>query len=251
MKPSKTFKRLMTAVSMSVLFTACTSETESDLLKTSAISADISVNSNGERTRIVAELNVGDSFGSNVNLSDGDSLKAIVNGQAIPLIKDTDILDIDYEGKSSVVAGNSQFTIRLDRKKEDNASASVELPLSFSILAPDTVKTFQYDENIKIITDGIDSSSETSLIVSYSCPNKTGGLLTGSFSTNFGNSTHTTFNAKSVNLIDIEQVANAKSCEFDIEIQRIRIGSFTGALKDNSLIRGIQSRVIKDLEFIF
>ncbi|MCF2828025.1 MULTISPECIES: hypothetical protein [unclassified Pseudoalteromonas] len=251
MKPSKLYLLPITVASISTFLTACTSETESDLLKTNAISADISINSNGERARIVAELNVGDSFGSNVNLSEGDTLRAIVNGQTIQLIKDTDILDIDYEGRSSVVTGNSLYTIQLNRKKEENASASVELPLGFLILTPEAEKTFRYDEDIEIHIDGIDLASETSLIVNYACPNNTGGLVTGSFSTQFGNSTSNTFNAKSASLIDLEQIATSKPCEFDMEVQRVRTGSFSGALKDNSLIRGIQSRVIKGLEFTF
>ncbi|MEK0159883.1 hypothetical protein WLQ65_12200 [Pseudoalteromonas piscicida] len=251
MKPVKLYLLPITVASISTFLTACTSETESDLLKTNAISADISINSNGERARIVAELNVGDSFGSNVNLSEGDTLRAIVNGQTIQLIKDTDILDIDYEGRSSVVTGNSLYTIQLNRKKEENASASVELPLGFLILTPEAEKTFRYDEDIEIHIDGIDSASEASLIVNYVCSNNTGGLVTGSFSTQFGNSTSKTFNAQSASLIDLDQIKTSKPCEFDIEVQRVRTGSFSGALKDNSLIRGIQSRVIKDLEFTF
>ncbi len=251
MKPSKLYLLPITVASISTFLTACISETESDLLKTNAISADISINSNGERARIVAELNVGDSFGSNVNLSGGDTLRAIVNGQTIQLIKDTDILDIDYEGRSSVVTGNSLYTIQLNRKKEENASASVELPLGFLILTPEAEKTFRYDEDIEIHIDGVDSASEASLIVNYACPNNMGGLVTGSFSTQFGSSTSKTFNAKSASLIDLDQIKTSKPCEFDIEVQRVRTGSFSGALKDNSLIRGIQSRVIKDLEFTF
>ncbi|MEQ3528332.1 hypothetical protein [Pseudoalteromonas sp. XMcav11-Q] len=251
MKSTKSSLLLITAASVSTFLTACTSETESDLLKTNAISADISITSNGERARIVAELNVGDSFGSNVNLSEGDTLRAIVNGQTIQLAKDTDILDIDYEGRSSVVTGNSLYTIQLNRKKEANASASVELLLGFLVLTPEAEKTFRYDENIEIHIDGIDSASETSLIVNYACSNNTGGLVTGSFSTQFGSSTSNTFNAKSAGFIDLEQISTSKPCEFDMEIQRVRTGHFNGELKENSLIRGIQSRVIKDLKFTF
>ncbi|USE72011.1 hypothetical protein CTT31_23385 [Pseudoalteromonas maricaloris] len=151
MKPSKLYLLPITVASISTFLTACTSETESNLLKTNAISADISINSNGERARIVAELNVGDSFGSNVNLSEGDTLRAIVNGQTIQLIKDTDILDIDYEGRSSVVTGNSLYTIQLNRKKEENASASVELPLGFLILTPKQRKLFDMMKILKFI----------------------------------------------------------------------------------------------------
>lgn len=228
----------------------CTSETSSDLLKTQAIQADFKVSSNGQRTKVVAELNVGDTFGSNVELSEGDKLLVEVNGKRSALTKDTDFLDIDYEGRFSDTQDNTLFGISLLRKSEKEAKASVTLPANFSILTPVSTDKILYNQDITIELDTIDKLSSTELVLHYSCDNTNGGTVSGSYATSLNDAT-SFFNLHTLNLIDAALLIDLKNCNLDVVINRYRIGDISENFANFSQIKGEQTRAVKNIDFTF
>lgn len=130
-------KKCITTTALILLLCACTSETESNLIKTKGIWAGFELVSDGNRTRVNAELNAGDANGSNIVLSDSDSLQAVVNNTAIVLTKDTDFLDVDYQAYINATDDNQQFDIKFKRDDGINANSGVELPLNFYYFNPE------------------------------------------------------------------------------------------------------------------
>ncbi|WP_409424773.1 MULTISPECIES: hypothetical protein [unclassified Pseudoalteromonas] len=241
----------LSLVSLSLVLGGCTSETESDLLKTKAIQAQYLISSNGERTKINAELNSGDSFGSNIRLSNGDKLYAEALSKRITLTEDSDILDIDYEGRFEITSGNTKFQIDLVRKSEQNAQSNVDLPLEFTILEPSNNATVNYDQTITVQLDGLDPASQTELILNYGCDDSNGGIFSGSASYSVSNVSNFNFNLANKDIIDINSSKQYKNCELDIVIERFREGEISNELADTSFIRAIQTRKIKDIKIIF
>ncbi|MFP3352665.1 hypothetical protein R0K04_14705 [Pseudoalteromonas sp. SIMBA_153] len=241
----------LSLVSLSLVLGGCTSETESDLLKTKAIQAQYLISSNGERTKINAELNSGDSFGSNIRLSNDDKLYAEALSKRITLTEDSDILDIDYEGRFEITSGNTKFQIDLVRKSEQNAQSNVDLPLEFTILEPSNNATVNYDQTVTVQLDGLDPASQTELILNYGCDDSDGGVFSGSASYSVSNVSNFNFNLANKDIIDINSSKQYKSCELDIVIERFREGEISNELADTSFIRAIQTRKIKDIKIIF
>lgn len=241
----------LTLVSLSFVLGGCTSETESDLLKTKAIQAQYLISSNGERTKINAELNSGGSFGSNIRLSNGDKLFAETLGKRITLSEDSDILDIDYEGRFGITSGNTNFQIDLVRNGEQNAQSNVDLPLKFTILEPSNNATINYNQTVTVQLDGLDPVSQTELILNYGCDDSNGGVFSGSASYPISNVYNFNFNLANKNIIDIDSSKQYKNCELDIVIERFREGEISSELADTSFIRGIQTRKIEDLKITF
>jgi hypothetical protein len=241
----------LSLVSLSLVLGGCTSETESDLLKTKAIQAQYLISSNGERTKINAELNSGDSFGSNIRLSNGDKLYAEALSKRITLTEDSDILDIDYEGRFGITSGNTKFQIDLVRKSEQNAQSNVDLPLEFTILEPSNNATVNYDQTVTVQLDGLDPASQTELILNYGCDDSDGGVFSGSASYSVSNVSNFNFNLADKDIIDINSSKQYKNCELDIVIERFREGEISNELADTSFIRAIQTRKIKDIKIIF
>lgn len=236
---------------LGLLVSGCTSETESDLLKTKAIQAEYRISSDGEHTKINAELNTGNSFGSNIRLSNGDKLYAEAAGKRITLTEDTDLLDIDYEGKFDITQGNTKFSIDLVRKDEKNAESEVELPLNFIILAPSNGISIKYNQRVTVQLDGLDPASKTELVLNYGCDDSNGGTFTGSASTTIANVASFDFNLSEKDILDANAQNSYKNCEVDVVVNRYREGTISKELADSSFISAYQVREIKDIKFTF
>lgn len=240
----------LSAVAVALLtLVACSSEeTESSNVKTAAIWVDMKVDSNGERSRVVAELNVSGATGTNVVLSSEDSLVVSAGGQSKTLQKDTDFLDVDYQGYLNVVSGETVFTITLNRKNETNATSTVALPASFAIHAPLSSDVYMLAQNINIDWDGLANDTMATLGVTSYCKDITGADLTQFHSVEISDDGQYDLVPNSLDMFKNTQVDFNKDCRLDIAISRKTSGQTASSFKRSSKIIAKQHRSVKNIK---
>ncbi|MBH0068135.1 hypothetical protein [Pseudoalteromonas sp. NZS100] len=243
-------KKCITTTALILLLCACTSETESNLIKTKGIWAGFELVSDGNRTRVNAELNAGDANGSNIVLSDSDSLQALVNNTAIVLTKDTDFLDVDYQAYINATDDNQQFDIKFKRDDGINANSGVELPLNFIILTPSNDQTFSINSLLTVQLDGTDPNSTSQVELSSSCTNNNNETLLQSMLFALGTS-RLEIDLQSLDMFSSSQVDQSKTCSLTVSVKRERLGSISGEFANQSYIKAQQSRAIKNMTLTF
>ena len=243
-------KKCITTTALILLLCACTTETESNLVKTKGIWAGFELISDGNRTRVNAELNAGDANGSNIVLSDSDSLQAVVNNTAIVLTKDTDFLDVDYQAYINATDDNQQFDIKFKRDDGINANSGVELPLNFIILTPSNNQTFSINSPLTVQLDGTDPNSTSQVELSSSCTNNNNETLLQSMLFALGTS-RLEIDLQSLDMFSSSQVDQSKTCSLTVSVKRERLGSISGEFANQSYIKAQQSRAIKNMTLTF
>lgn len=243
-------KKCITTTALILLLCACTSETESNLIKTKGIWAGFELVSDGNRTRVNTELNAGDANGSNIVLSDSDSLQAVVNNTAIVLTKDTDFLDVDYQAYINATDDNQQFDIKFKRDDGINANSGVELPLNFIILTPSNNQTFSINSLLTVQLDGTDPNSTSQVELSSSCTNNNNETLLQSMLFALGTS-RLEIDLQSLDMFSSSQVDQSKTCSLTVSVKRERVGSISGEFANQSYIKAQQSRAIKNMTLTF
>lgn len=235
-----------TLISFFVIFSACslllscsTEETDSQLIKTEGLWANFSAVSDGERTRVVAEINVGGENGTNVRLSEGDEITAQVGTQKAPLEFDEDFLDIDYQAYFSATASGTNINIDFERNNESLIS-SASLPESFTLQAPTNKTLYLSNQLIDVIWDAhSDISKQINLSISISCT---------------GASKHEQFileddgvHSIDFSLFDIWQDINldpTKNCDVKFTLTRENNGVISQRLASGSKIAASQRRTV-------
>lgn len=243
-------KKCITTTALILSLCACTSETESNLIKTKGIWAGFELVSDGNRTRVNAELNAGDANGSNIVLSDSDSLQAVVNNTAIVLTKDTDFLDVDYQAYINATDDNQQFDIKFKRDDGINANSGVELPLNFIILTPSNNQTFSINSPLTVQLDGTDPNSTSQVELSSSCTNNNNETLLQSMLFALSTS-RLEIDLQSLDMFSSSQVDQSKTCSLTVSVKRERLGSISGEFANQSYIKAQQSRAIKNMTLTF
>ncbi|MBB1299159.1 hypothetical protein [Pseudoalteromonas sp. SR41-7] len=243
-------KKCITTTALILLLCACTTETESNLVKTKGIWAGFELISDGNRTRVNAELNAGDANGSNIILSDSDSLQAVVNNTAIVLTKDTDFLDVDYQAYINATDDNQQFDIKFKRDDGINANSGVELPLNFIILTPSNNQTFSINSPLTVQLDGTDPNSTSQVELSSSCTNNNNETLLQSMLFALSTS-RLEIDLQSLDMFSSSQVDQSKTCSLTVSVKRERLGSISGEFANQSYIKALQSRAIKNMTLTF
>ena len=243
-------KKCITTTALILSLCACTSETESNLVKTKGIWAGFELVSDGNRTLVNAELNAGDANGSNIILSDSDSLQAVVNNTAIVLTKDTDFLDVDYQAYINATDDNQQFDIKFKRDDGINANSGVELPLNFIILTPSNNQTFSINSPLTVQLDGTDPNSTSQVELSSSCTNNNNETLLQSMLFALSTS-RLEIDLQSLDMFSSSQVDQSKTCSLTVSVKRERLGSISGEFANQSYIKAQQSRAIKNMTLTF
>ncbi|MBB1339395.1 hypothetical protein [Pseudoalteromonas sp. SR44-2] len=243
-------KKCITTSALILSLCACTSETESNLVKTKGIWAGFELVSDGNRTRVNAELNAGDANGSNIVLSDSDSLQAVVNNTAIELTKDTDFLDVDYQAYINATDDNQQFDIKFKRDDGINANSGVELPLNFIILTPSNNQTFSINSPLTVQLDGTDPNSTSQVELSSSCTSNNNETLLQSMLFALSTS-RLEIDLQSLDMFSSSQVDQSKTCSLTVSVKRERLGSISGEFANQSYIKAQQSRAIKNMTLTF
>jgi len=243
-------KKCITTTALILLLCACTSETESNLIKTKGIWAGFELVSDGNRTRVNAELNAGDANGSNIVLSDSDSLQAVVNNTAIVLTKDTDFLDVDYQAHINITDDNEPFDILFNRDNKISAHSSVELPLNFIILTPSNEQNFRLNNTITVQLDGTDPNSVSSIELISKCTNSNGETLIQSMLSEIKYSSYS-FKLNSLAMFNNAQIDKSKTCNLTIMVERVRFGAISDEFANQSYIQAKQQRTINNMTLTF
>ncbi|KDC49717.1 MULTISPECIES: hypothetical protein [Pseudoalteromonas] len=244
------FKKSFSLVGIILMLCACTSETASDLIKTKGIWAGFELVSDGSRTRINAELNAGDMYGSNIVLSDSDTLQVIVRGTAVELSKDTDFLDVDYQAYINITDDNEPFDILFNRDDEISTRSTVELPHNFIILTPSSEQNFSITNTITVQLDGIDTNSASTIELSSHCTTNNNSTLIQSTSSSVTSSSYS-FNLNNLIMFNDTQIDKSKACNLTILVERVRSGAISGEFASQSYIQAKQQRTINNMTLTF
>lgn len=230
---------------MLALVGCSTETTESSNVKTDAIWADIYVTSQGEDSRVIAELNVSSRNGNNIKLSDKDKLQATASGATKDLKIDDSFLDIDYRATFNIADKDTDFTVTFSRSEtNDVINTKLILPAPFTIMTPQKNQSFDKNEAIDVNWTA-DTATDTRLdaVLTIKCNNKEG-------------------NEQSIveNFYDIEDDGNLKvdlaalegleqdslntkqACQGSIHIERIRYSPVPEEYVEGSRARAIQER---------
>jgi hypothetical protein len=240
----------LSGVAMGLLaLVACSSEeTDSSFIKTEGIWANIKIESDGQRSRVVTELNVSGATGTNVVLGSQDSLSVTAQGQTKTLLKDTDFLDIDYQEYIDVTADDSLFTIALHRQVETDATQStVTLPTNFEIHGPLSSDVFHLNEYIQVDWDGISIDEQIQLTVSSNCKDINGSDILQVVSFSVADNSQYDILPSELEMFKNASVDLTKDCTINITLTRTKEGQADSHFKSGSKIYATQYRRIEGI----
>ncbi|MBQ4799367.1 hypothetical protein J8L73_09555 [Pseudoalteromonas sp. MMG006] len=244
------FKKCVMSAALILALCACNSETESHLVETKELWAGFNLVSDGSKTRINAELNVNDITGSNVTLSDSDTLQAAFNSSVVTLKKDTEFLDDDYQAYINTTDDNQLFNIIFGRSNGISASSNVELPLNFIILTPSNEQLFKIDSTLTLQLDGTDPNSTSYVELTSRCITLSNDSLIQSGTLELSSS-HLEIPLENLDMFKNIQIDKSKSCNLTLSVIRERFGNIADEFTDQSYIKAQQSRAIKNMTLTF
>lgn len=246
----KRFALTPTAIALAALtLSACSTQTtDSDVIQTDTIWANIKIASDGERSRISTELNVSGPGGNNLNLTAGDKLIVRAGGISTELIKDFDFLDIDYQGYVYVTASDALFTIALERPNDQDAQNSkVNLPAAFDIHSPIENQLYQANETIDIHWDGLQANKTIFLELASKCQTLTGSDVIQIVNFTIDDDGQHVINPNELEMFQNSNINKSKRCEMEIFLQRKNFGTTDPLFQSSSKISATQYRKVENV----
>lgn len=219
----------------------------SEKVSTERIWADIKIESDGQQSKVLAELHERDSSGEHLILTNGDYLQVSVFNTKKKLKFDNIFDDAKYQTKVAVTTDNALFTIDFYRKKEGSNLSTVELPQNFRILSPITQDSFSHNSKLLLQIDGVDNSSNTEAIFTAKCKATAGGDRRVSQTISFNEVASQQVEISTLNMFQESGIDRNKRCELDIEVSRVRVGDIASEFTSGSRIRAFQRRKVKDI----
>lgn len=233
------------------LLAACSSETtNSEDIKTEAIWSDIYVTSNGETSRVIAELNLAHRNGNNLKLTNGDNLRAIVGSTVKTLQEDnSDAFDIDYRAIFDVAVGDTKFTVELNRASENKVLTNVlTLPPQYQILAPQPGQLFDKTDSIEVEWTQSGAGDQFSIVMDIECKKKNGDPLTSStIFDNVADDGAFTITLSNIALFDDVLIDTQRNCEAVLKFERKRHGQVDSGYVNNSRTFAAQERALDNI----
>lgn len=225
---------------------ACSTEqTDSVNIDSEGIWAGIEiVSADGQGSSINVELNVGGSNGTNLNLSSGDSLVVVTSAGSVTLNRDTDFLDIDYEGELSVGGSDELIQVNFVRQgAEDVTGSNVNLPDSFVVDFPQNNMTFTDLTDFEIVWTEGTSGNIIELTQRATCKNALDEDVVLSESTNVSDDGSFTSDF----LSKLTGIINDKGCDLRIIFERAQNGDLADGFGEGGYIRAKQRRDVTDM----
>ncbi|MCF6436714.1 hypothetical protein [Pseudoalteromonas sp. MMG022] len=222
--------KLTSAALCCLLASACSTETtNSNDVKTEAIWSDIYVTSNGNDSRVIAELNVSSRKGNNLNLVSGDKLSVTANSTTKDMEKDVDFFDIDYRVTFPYFAQDTEYEIKLYRAEEQiTLKSKVTLPQAIDILAPQTEQTFPVDEVLDLrwikATSPKDNES-LKITISSVCKNGDEEISSSHILSDVEDDGKKSIDFEALELFKNEKLNNNFDCTVNFEFERRRYGT--------------------------
>ncbi|PHI39003.1 hypothetical protein CBQ28_00350 [Pseudoalteromonas sp. GCY] len=240
----KRFSVIASSIIIASLVGCSTESTQSDVVKTEGIWADIRVTSNGEGSRVVTEFNLNSSSGANVILSDGDSVRATLGNERKILVKDSDLFDVDYQGYFTATAKNSELTLEFIRDKENEKLTSrVKLPAPIKLYSP-VSERFNRNDNI-LVEWREESDINTKLFLEFKsfCTKTTGDSSLISFESEILESGgQYKILLSELTGFDDDALDKTKPCDTTVTLFRTRKGAIDPKFKSGSRINAIQEK---------
>lgn len=250
MKPiTLSLKSTILAVT-TLAFAGCSTQTtDSSVIETETIWANITVASDGERSRVSTELNVSGPTGNNLNLTSGDKLYVRAGGISKQLEKDFDFLDIDYQSYINVTASNELFTISLERPNDSDAqNSTVELPMAFDIHSPIANQVYQGNEAIDIHWDEMTGDQQIYLELVSECKTLSGGNVLQVEDYSIEDDGQYVIVPNQLEMFKNANINKTKRCTFKVFLQRKNFGTPDPLFKNNSKISATQYRQVENVK---
>ncbi|NOU49865.1 hypothetical protein HG263_04860 [Pseudoalteromonas sp. JBTF-M23] len=252
--------KMSTIVLCCLLASACTSDTNSDLVKTEAIWSDVLVKSDGSGTKVVAELNVSNRNGNNINLVDGDKLSVTATNTAISanmtkvMTKDDKLFDIDYRANFPYHQADTQYEIRLYRAKDEvTLSSMVKLPETVSILAPQKGQTFTEDEILELHwakATKIRGDQSLTINLSSTCKNGDKEINSSYIYHDVEDDGMLGIDFETTSLFKQEGLTQDFNCKVSFSFERRRYGTVDSRYASGSRTYAIQTKVLDSINVI-
>jgi len=240
------YLRLLSISVFGVTVLACSTEdTKSDFIKTQEMWASIKIESNGERSRIVAELNVS---GSNISLSKEDTFTATIGQHSKILKKYIGLLEIDYHTFSNITADNTLFNVALLRIKDTDADKSnVKLPANFNIYSPQHAQLYRLNSQIPLNWEDLSENKKIKLTLINSCKNNQGDEVGFSESFDIADDGKYQILLDDLSIFKSETLDRNIDCLLSITLIRENLGTIDPIFKTGSKILAHQIRVVKGI----
>ncbi|NOU49864.1 hypothetical protein HG263_04855 [Pseudoalteromonas sp. JBTF-M23] len=225
------------------LLCACSSETtDSNLIKTKAIWSDIYVTSNGQDSRVIAELNVSSKNGNNLNLVAGDKLSVtatqftVVNGtDAVESVitkdmhKDVDIFDIDYRATLPFNQEDTEYEIQFYRADDKETLTSiVTLPQPMVITSPQQGQVFPVDEVLELSWEQaavLKGHQPLHIYLESSCKNGSKEITNTYVFNDVEDNGQKNIDFNSINIFKNDELNSSFNCKVKFEFERRRYGT--------------------------
>ncbi|MEK0160194.1 hypothetical protein WLQ65_13820 [Pseudoalteromonas piscicida] len=235
---------LSCCIALASLIGCSTESTQSDVVKTEGIWADIRVTSNDEGSRVVTEFNLNSSSGANVILSDGDSVRATLGNERKILVKDHDLFDVDYQGYFTATAKNSELTLEFIRDKENEKLTSrVKLPAPIKLYAPVSERFNRNDDILVEWREEGDITTKLFLEFKSFCTKTTGESSLISFESEILESGgQYKILLSELTGFDDDALDKTKPCDTTVTLFRTRKGAIDTKFKAGSRINAIQEK---------
>ncbi|AUJ71866.1 hypothetical protein [Pseudoalteromonas sp. NC201] len=235
---------LSSCIALASLIGCSTESTQSDVVKTEGIWADIRVTSNGDTSRVVTEFNLNNSSGANIILSEGDSVVAKLGNEKKQLEKDDDLFDVDYQGYFTATEKDTELTLEFLRDKEDETLTSkVRLPTPIKLYSP---VSEQFNRNDDLLVEWKpESDINTTLLISLNstCIANNGASHFVNFESEISESSgQYKILLGELTGFDNEALDKTKPCETTVKLFRIRKGTIDSKFKPGSRINAIQEK---------
>jgi len=142
--------KIIVLIIMTISLLACSTK-ESESVRTDQIylAAEVDIGKD-EWARVRVDLQYQDIFGKPIKLSDNETLSVYYNGQQLNLVKDHDLLGIDYEVSFDTHGDGGEFTLIFDRYNGEHHTYTVRIPQPFSIKSPGSSRVIHGDEEVVI-----------------------------------------------------------------------------------------------------
>jgi hypothetical protein len=248
----KTMRKLAYFVlpfALATLSGCSTETTESNNIKTRAIWSNIYVTSGGDDSRVIAELNLTDEFGTNISLSSSDKLEATVGNNTKTLEKHTDLLDVDYRAVFAAHSENTQYIVKFVRS-EDNVTLTntLTLPAPFEILAPQQNQSFAKSGQLVIEWSNFNTADKLDVSLDSTCKLKDGATqYNGEKFENITDDGKLTIDLDALDMFNDENLNTRQNCNLDLLVERFRLGNVDSNYASGSKSRASQQRRLKDI----
>jgi len=238
----KSLKLSATLLSTLVLF-GC-SKTDSENIRTKGIRAEITITSLGsglanDSEAIVRLYSGSEGFGGTlIELSEGDELIAVIDGQNYGFSEVSDLFDQYYQATLPTNNLNTEYKVSFVRDEGVSATEStVTLPDEFDITSGTSVDVTK-NETLPVAWSPTSSGSSLSVFYSFDCRTTEGGKLSISGTQYINDDGNHTFDMSELVRDDIT------ACDGKIDLKRINKGTIDPNFGEGGRIEGIQRRRI-------